>query len=88
MPFFERVLASAPFRSGTFDTSFVPTHWSVLSRDGADGESAARAELAPLALAAAAAELWRREGSNADAAGPPPSRWRLAGVAEAHRERL
>ena len=88
LPFFERVLASAPFRSGDFDTSFVAVHWSALSRNGADGESAARAELAPLALAAAAAELWRREGSNSNASGAPPSRWRLAGVTEAHRDRL
>lgn len=88
LPFFERVLASTPFRSGEFDTSFVSAHWSVLSRNGAGGEAAARAELAPLALAAAAAELWRREASNANASGAPPSRWRLAGVAEAQRERL
>ena len=88
LPFFERVLASAPFRSGEFDTSFVSVHWSALSRNGADGDSAARAELAPLALAAAAAELWRREGSNSNASGAPPSRWRLAGVAEAHRDRI
>ncbi len=88
LPFFERVLSSAPFRSGEFDTSFVARHWPSLSRNGEDGESAARAELAPLALAAAAAELWRREGANAKASAAPPSRWRLAGVAEAHRERL
>lgn len=88
LPFFERVLSSAPFRSGEFDTSFVAGHWSALSRNGGDGESAARAELEPLALAAAAAELWRREGANANASAAPPSRWRLAGVAEAHRERL
>ncbi len=88
LPFFERVLASAPFRSGEFDTSFVAGHWRALSRNGVDGESAARAELAPLALAAAAAELWWREGANSNASGAPPSRWRLAGVADAHRERL
>ena len=88
LPFFERVLASAPFRSGDFDTSFVSAHWSALGRDGADGESAARAELAPLALAAAAGELWRREGSNAHASGAPAPRWRLAGLAEAQRDRL
>lgn len=88
LPFFERVLASAPFRNGDFDTSFVSVHWSTLSRNGADGDSAARAELAPLALAAAAAELWRREGSNSNASGAPASRWRLAGVAEAHRDRI
>ncbi|MDE2659642.1 MAG: acetyl-CoA carboxylase biotin carboxylase subunit [Acidobacteriota bacterium] len=88
LPFFERVLASAPFRSGDLDTSFVAVHWSALSRNGADGESAARAELAPLALAAAAGELWRREGANAGVSGAPPSGWRLAGVAEAQRDRL
>jgi len=88
LPFFERVLASAPFRSGDFDTSFVSEHWSALGRNGADGERAERDELAPLALAAAAAELWRREGSNSHASGAPRSPWRLAGVAEAHRDRL
>ena len=88
LPFFERVLASAPFRSGDFDTSFVSVHWPALSRSDADGDRAARAELAPLALAAAAAELWRRDGSHPNASGAPPSRWRLAGVAEAHRDRL
>ena len=41
-----------------------------------------------LPLAAAAAELWRREGSNPNASGAPASRWRLAGVAEAHRDRI
>ena len=88
LPFFERVLASPPFCSGEFDTSFVAAHWPGLSRHEVDRDRGARAELAPLALAAAAAELWRREGSNANASGAPPSRWRLAGVAEAHRDRL
>ena len=29
LPFFERVLASVPFCSGNFDTSFVAAHWSA-----------------------------------------------------------
>ena len=88
LPFFERVLAGAPFCSGNFDTSFVSVHWPALSREETEGDGAGRAELAPLALAAAAAELWRREGSNSNPGGAPPSRWRLAGIGEAHRDRL
>jgi len=88
LPFFERVLAGTVFCSGEFDTSFVSVHWPALGSAEVDGGAAARAELAPLALAAAAAELWRREGSNATTPCPPGSRWRLTGIAEAHRERL
>lgn len=85
LPFFEWVLASDPFRSGTFDTSFVAAHWAGRAQPD---DPEARAALEPLALAAAAAELWRRESSGALASSSPPSRWRLQGVADAHRERI
>ena len=88
LPFFERVLASTPFRSGDFDTSFVALYWPVLSRNDEGGDSGARAELAPLALAAAAAELWQRESAQSAAPPASSSRWRIAGIAEAHRNRL
>ena len=88
LPFFERVLASEPFRGANFDTSFVAAHWPRLSSDRDGGDVAARDDLAPFALAAAAAELWRKEASGPRAATWPSSGWRFAGVAEAHRDRI
>ena len=88
LPFFERVLASDVFRGGDFDTSFVEAHWPGLGSGGENGDSVARAELAPLALAAAAAELRERETTRAGTASPSSSRWRFAGVADAHRDRM
>lgn len=88
LPFFERVLAGDVFRGGKFDTSFVGTHWPPPAPGGEDTDSGDRAELAPLALAAAAAELWQRESTRADTSSRESSRWRLAGVAEAHRGRM
>lgn len=88
LPFFARVLASEVFRSGDFDTSFVGAHWARLGSDEAEGDSDGRAQLADLALAAAAAELWRRESVRSHTSPPPSSRWRFAGLAEAHQDRM
>ncbi len=88
LPFFERVLAGDPFRSGNFDTSFVTAHWPAPGLGGDGDDSRARAALAPLALAAAAAELWRRESSGSQNSSASSSHWRFAGVSEAHRDRM
>ena len=75
LPFFDRVLRSAPFRSGVYDTGFVGDHWGGLSTGPASRPSAD--DLADFAAAAAAAELYRTGRSP----GPPPapvSRWSLA----------
>ncbi len=71
LPFFERVLSSAPFRSGRYDTGFVADHWDALSADPAEDD------LADFAVAAAAAELYRAGRRSAPSAAPLP-RWSLA----------
>lgn len=88
LPFFERVLASETFRSADFDTSFVAAHWSRLSSGQEPDAGAVRAELATFALAAAAAELWRKEASDRQSPSSRSFGWRLAGVTEAHRGRI
>ena len=88
LPFFERVLASEPFRIGSFDTSFVAAHWPALCRNGEAGDAAVRKDLASVALAAAAAELWRSEQPSAPGNSlAAPSRWKLTALSDAHRGR-
>ena len=84
LPFFERVLASDVFRNQSVDTSFVEHHWPSLAADAATGRSGVGEDLHDLALAAAAAELLSQKATASTAA----SRWRFAGLSEAHRDRL
>ena len=87
LPFFERVLAGEDFRGGAFDTGFIEKRWQrSLSERGTD-ESPSRAGLLPFAVAAAAAEAWRREAAAGPIPAGPGSRWRSAGLAEEHRSR-
>ena len=77
LPFFERVLRSTPFRSGSYDTGFVGDHWTELAKEGpAPGAGPSDEELLAFAAAAAAAELQGSDRSPPAAAAG--SRWSLA----------
>ncbi len=88
LPFFERVLAGEPFRSGEFDTGFLENRWQrSLSESGEEGSSP-RAALRTFAVAAAAAEVCRSEGRTVRVPAAAVSRWLAASLSEAHRGRL
>ena len=85
LPFFERVLADKEFRSGEFDTSFVAARWPRICAEQEANGYRSRADLLPFVLAAAAAEVWRKEKEARPPAPPAASRWISAGLADAHR---
>ncbi len=81
LPFFERVLGSAPFRSGRYHTGFVADHWPGLAAETPEASDpatgAAADDLLAFAAAAAGAELYAAGARRAPGAGAG-SRWSRA----------